>query len=47
MCNGDARFESARRVVRILDLVGLRGVLSVKALARELGVSLCPRATGW
>jgi acetyl-CoA synthetase len=38
--NGGTRFESARRVVRILDLVGRRGVLTVKALARELGVSM-------
>ena len=35
-----AKFESARRVVRILDLVGRRGSLTAKTLAQELGVSL-------
>lgn len=35
-----ARFESARRVFRILDLVSRRDGLTAKVLARELGVSL-------
>ena len=35
-----AKFGSARRAVRILDLVGRRGAVTAKMLARELGVSL-------
>lgn len=38
--DGSARFESARRVLKILDLVGRRDGLTAKMLARELGVSL-------
>lgn len=36
---GKARFESARRVFKILDLVSRHEGIAAKALARELGVS--------
>lgn len=37
---GGAKFESVRRVFKILDLVSQREGLTAKLLARELGVSL-------